>query len=308
MAGTANEAPVVVAVAITGSVPRKKDNPRRARGRSRSRSNRPSKPSRRGPRSPTSTSHDDEAPPPTRPVRRRARGPAQALSRHDRPVLDGWARAGSAGARPVAEAPAGYGLPLHGVGELPDHRPTESREPRDRPRLADERVPRPSRDRDFRPLPHPRREASDGGGADRRAAARPVRHGVQYAMPADEHLLDISSPSAAASCRRPRGRRRIAAIRQSSWTGPWRAGPTPSARGCEDNIPRHQGPPRGEQRRTRRLAVDAVTRHGRRGRYRNRGARGSGPHTLSIVFSGAGRMLREPPRGCSSMVEQQPSS
>ncbi|MBB4375645.1 hypothetical protein GGD61_000269 [Bradyrhizobium sp. SBR1B] len=112
--------PVVVAVAITGSVPRKKDNPAV-----------PILPSEQIESTQEAfeagatlahihVRNDDETPSSDPERFAKVGGDQEALSRHDRAVLDRRAGPRSLGAWIVALSEAGHGLAVHGIGELPD--------------------------------------------------------------------------------------------------------------------------------------------------------------------------------------------
>src|SRR5215212_261615 len=157
--------PIVIAVAITGSVPRKKDNPAL-----------PVTP----PEQIESTQeafeagatlvhihvrNDDETPSsdPARfaavkeGVEKHCPGMIVQFSTGGR--LHGRARARSVRARLGAVSEARHGLALDRLGQLPDDRLREPHHPGGGPRRQDEGERGPARDRDFRSLPHPWRAA-----------------------------------------------------------------------------------------------------------------------------------------------------
>src|SRR3954451_19221464 len=161
--------PVVIAVAITGSVPRKKDNPAL-----------PTTP----PEQVESTHQAFEAGATL--VHIHVRNPDESSSSD--PALFGQVQEGVR--RLGAVAQARHGLAVDRLGRLPDDRLREPHRAGRGPREQDEGERGAPRDRDLRPVAHPRRAPADRQGADGRASVQFVM-GVQNALPGDERLLDI---------------------------------------------------------------------------------------------------------------------
>ena len=170
--------PCIICVAITGSLPKKSDNP--------------AVPITIGEQ--IELAHEafeagativhahvrnDEGGPDLRPrpLRPAARRPAPALSRPDRPALDRRPLRGGARARRHARPPARHGLARRRLQQLPDAGLREQPRPRRLAGLRDAGQQGQARDRGLRPQPH---LPGGGDGRGRRAegaALRPVRHG-----------------------------------------------------------------------------------------------------------------------------------
>ena len=184
--------PAVITVAITGSVPRKKDNPAVPVTVSEQVES-THEAFEAGAslvhihvRNPDESSSSDPGA-----VRPGAGGHPQALPRHDRAVLDRRARPRPGGARQRAVPEARHGVALHRLGQLPDHRLRE---------LAGLVVDLATTMHDHGVRPeievfdlshlHGARRLVDAGLMSDRPHVQFVM-GVKNAMPAEEHLLDI---------------------------------------------------------------------------------------------------------------------
>ena len=205
--------PVVVAVAITGSVPRKKDNPGGADdalGADRVDASRPS-----GGGDPRAYScAQSRREPVLRPrfVRSGPGGAAQALPGHDRAIFDRRARPRPGCARLVAAAEARHGLAVDRLGQFSDHRLRERDRPGRGSRRQDARARHPAGNRDFRSLAYPRRAPAHRRGADARRAPRAIRDGRQKRdAGAGASARHFARTRRAACCRRRPGPRRASA-------------------------------------------------------------------------------------------------
>ena len=170
--------PVIITVAITGAVPKKKDNPGRAghprrAGRVHARGLRGGRLARAHPRA-QSRRILGLGPGAVRP---RAGRRAQALPGHDRAVLHRRARPRAGKARRDAVPEAGHGLARHRLGQLPDQHLRERARFRRGPGEDDAGERHQARGRGVRPGDALQRRQPGEEGPAQGPAAHPVRAG-----------------------------------------------------------------------------------------------------------------------------------
>ncbi len=266
MAAEEQNAPVVIAVAITGSVPRKKDNPALPVTVAEQIESTQQAFEAGATLAHIHVRNDDESPS-SDPDRFAA--VQEGLRRHCPgmivAILDRGAWARSVGARPFSQAQARHGLAVHRLRQLPDDRLRESGRPRDRPRHAEKaNGVRPEIEIFDLSHLHGARRLIDAGLMDERPHVQFVM-GVQNAMPADPVLLDILL----AESRRvlPKATWTAAGIgRNQATVMDWALarGADAVRTGLEDNIRIAKDRLAASNAELVSLAAEAVSRHGRR--------------------------------------------
>ena len=114
--------PCIISVAITGSVPRKRDNPALPVTITEQIESTHAAYEAGAALVHVHVRNAEESPHPTRRIRRLPGGHPQALPGHHRAVLHRRARPGAGAARQHAAPAAGHGEPGHRQRQLPDHR------------------------------------------------------------------------------------------------------------------------------------------------------------------------------------------